>query len=104
MYIGGTVWPQHVVVFILQVHTEEDMREKTPDSKDIPLFETSFVGNGNRGSTSVLNDAYGTSSFKGELAAVIKARSSSQLDAATSDRGPTGNGTQMNSDSIPREE
>ena len=81
------------------------MREKTPDSKDIPLFETSFVGNGNRGSTSVLNDAYGTSSFKGELAAAIKARSqSSQLDAATSDQGPTGNGTQMNSDSTPREE
>ena len=29
------------------------MREKTLDSKDIPLFETSFVG---KGSTTILND------------------------------------------------
>ena len=76
------------------------MREKTPDSKDIPLFETSFIGNGNKSSTTVLNDAYGTLTFKGELAAALKARSqSSQLDGvANSDH--TGNGTQKNGNDI----
>ena len=72
------------------MRTEEEMREKTPDSKDLPLFETSFHGNT---STSVLNDAYGTSSFKGELAAAIKARSqSSQLDGVANSNH-TSNGT-----------
>ena len=83
------------------MRTEEEMREKTPDSKDIPLFETSFVGHNN--STSVLNDAYGTSSFKGELAAAIKARSqSSQLDGVANSNH-TSNGTR-NGNSRLREE
>ena len=80
------------------------MREKTPDSKDIPLFETSFVGNGNQGSTTVLNDAYGTLSFKGELAAKLKARSqSSQLDAVPGSE-QNGNGTRGNGNHRAREE
>ena len=55
-----------------QVRTDEEMREKTPDSKDLPIFETSFVGND---STTVFNEPLGTTlTFKGELAATLKAR------------------------------
>jgi hypothetical protein len=56
----------------VQVRTDEEMREKTPDSKDLPIFETSFLGND---STTVFNEPLGTTlTFKGELAAALKAR------------------------------
>lgn len=64
----------------IQVRTDDEIREKTPDSKDLPFYETSFVG---KGSTTILNDTSSTTfgggitTFKGELAAAIKARSQS---------------------------
>lgn len=62
------------------------MREKTPDSKDLPIFETSFVG---KGSTTVLNEPHGTTlTFKGELAAALKARTQ-KVDSVV----PNGNGS-----------
>ena len=67
------------------------MREKTPDSKDIPLFETSFVG---KGSTTILNDPFATTlTFKGELAAAIQARSQKGESVANGDHshGSQGN-------------
>ena len=91
LYIYIYVYLYCVYIHCLQVRSEDDMREKTPDSKEAPLFETSFIGNGNRSSTIRLNDAYGTSSFKSQLEAAIKARSqSSQLDGVAGD--PSGNG------------
>ena len=90
-YTAGGKFNHYIDV---QVKQEEDMREKTPDSKDVQIVETSFATNGNRGSTSVLNEAYGTSSFKGELARAVKIRSQgSQLDVAGTEPASNGGST-----------
>ena len=63
------------------------MREKTPDSKDLPIFETSFVG---KDSTSILNEPHTTTiTFKGELAAALKARQQKDT-VANGDHSPQG--------------
>ena len=68
------------------------MREKTPDSiKDLPLFETSFIG---KGSTTVINDPYCTTTltFKGELAAALKARHQQAEGVANGDHSQGSHG------------